>query len=501
VDGKPEAATANIPLTRGIGVWQATALNITMIVGAGVFATIPLMLRELPGPYAMLGWLAAGALILVDGQIWSELGAALPGSGGSYKYLLFAYGPKRWGRLMAFLFIWQFLISGPLELGSGLVAIAQFSTALSPEFQKFNASHSSELVLHQWTDAAGEVQTLGMNFGPARLLAFSFGLLIIALLYRNISSLGKMTVALWVGVLAAIAWVLFEGLIHFQFSTAFSYTGAAAHPPNAFAGQLGAAMILAIYSYLGYYNVCYIGDEVSNPGRTIPRSIVLSALAVVVLFVGLHLAMMGTIPWEDVPTTQKELNDFNLPAKFMRLVHDDWAATAITVLLIWCCFGSAFAGLLGYSRIPYGAARNGHFFSIFARVHPGERIPHFSLFLVGALMLFWAFFDLQTVINALITTRILEQFVGQIVAVVLLRTYQPERYRPYKMVLYPLPCLLALVGWLYLYWSAGWIFILLGIGTLTAGVLVFLLWSRHTRTWPFEHTPESPPAAAGGFNT
>jgi amino acid transporter len=503
VNGKPAAATADTALVRGIGVWQATALNITMIVGAGVFATIPLMLKELPGPYALLGWLGAGALIVIDGLIWSELGAALPGSGGSYQFLLVAYGPKRWGRLMAFLFIWQFLISGPLELGSGFAAIAQFSTDLSPGFNEYNSGVNAEWKLHEWVDAQGETQSLAMSFRPARWLAFSLGVGIIVLLYRNISSLGKMTVALWVGVLGTIAWVLIEGALHFDPTTAFSYREPADHFPEAFAGKLGAAMILAIYSYLGYYNVCYIGDEVHQPSRVIPRSILLSALAVLILFLGLHLAMMGTIPWESVPTSKEKLDAYNLPAEFMKAIYGewgDWAASVITVLLIWCCLGSAFAGLLGYSRIPFGAAHNGHFFSIFARVHPGQKIPHFSLLLVGALMLFWSFFDLQTIINALITTRILEQFVGQIVAVVLLRRYQPERYRPYKMVLYPLPCLLALVGWLYLYWSAGWVFITLGIGTLSAGVLVFLLWSRYTRNWPFENQPESPPALPGGLN-
>jgi amino acid transporter len=242
---------------------------------------------------------------------------------------------------------------------------------------------------------------------------------------------------------------------------------------------------LAIYSYLGYYNICYIGDEVRDPGRTIPRSIVLSAVAVVILFIGLHLAMLGTMPWQDVLNAKAKDDDYNLPAEFLRTLHGDWAAAAMTVLLIWCCFGSAFAGLLGYSRITYGAARNGHFFSIFARVHPTERIPHLSLVLVGALMLLWAFFDMQTVINALITTRILEQFVGQIVGVMLLRRNRPDLYRPYKMVLYPLPCLLALAGWLYLYWAAGWVFVALGIGTMTAGVFAFLIWAWYTGTWPF----------------
>src|SRR5438094_10172678 len=93
-----EAPPTPPDLQRHFGLLQATALNISMIVGAGVFITIPLMLGKLPGPYALLGWLVAGALMIVDGMIWSELGATLPGSGGTYQYLLEAYGKDTWGR-------------------------------------------------------------------------------------------------------------------------------------------------------------------------------------------------------------------------------------------------------------------------------------------------------------------------------------------------------------------------------------------------------------------
>jgi amino acid transporter len=175
----------------------------------------------------------------------------------------------------------------------------------------------------------------------------------------------------------------------------------------------------------------------------------------------------------------------------MKRIHGDWAVTLVTVLLIWCCFGSAFAGLLGYSRIPFGAARNGHFFRVFARIHPTQGVPHFSLFLVGGLMLLWSFFDLQNVINALIVTRILEQFVAQAVGVILLRRMQPERPRPYRMWLYPVPALLALAGWLYLYASAPWLYMALGAGTLVLGIAVFLLWSAHAASWPYEEPHEN----------
>lgn len=468
-------AASSPELQRHFGLLQATALNVTMIVGAGVFITIPLMLQALPGPYILLGWLAAGLLMMVDGLIWSELGAALPGSGGSYLYLLESFGRQRWGRLMAFLFIWQFLISGPLEVASGIIAITQFSNALSPEFAQYNKTFAP-LELGEWNE-----KKLTLNYGPSQWAGALIVVLLLALLYRRINVLGRLTLTFWVGVLAVIFWILVEGVRHFDEAVLFDYSAAAAQPPP-LAWGLGQAMLLAMYSYLGYYNICYIGDEVRDPGRTIPRAIMLSAVVVCLLFLGLNLAMLGTVPWREVPPDMD-----NLPAEFMRRIHgtDSWTVTLVTLLLIWSCFGSAFAALLGYSRIPYGAARYGHFFSVLGRVHPVHNIPHVSLLLVGGLTLFWSFFDLQNVINALITTRILEQFVGQVVGVMLLRRLQPDRPRPYKMWLYPLPCGLALVGWIYMYISAGLPFIVLGLATLVVGSGVFLLWSRQSNTWPF----------------
>jgi basic amino acid/polyamine antiporter, APA family len=466
-------------LQRGMGMWQATALNVTMIVGAGVFVTIPLMLKELPGPYALLGWVAAGALILVDGLIWSELGAALPASGGSHQFLLESYGRESWGRLLAFLFLWQFLLSGPLELGSGLAAMAEFSTGLSDEFKEFNEAWT--LRWHLW-----QAQNLQLILSPARLMSFGCGLVVIYLLFRNINDLGKLTITVWLGVVAAIVWILIAGLINSSLSVAFDFSGAAAAPPANLAWALGPCMILAMYSYLGYYNVCYVGDEVRDPGRTIPRAILLSALIVVVLFCGLHIAMLGTVPWQYVKAqADAGADDYSLAADFMSRVHGPWAATLITVLLIWCCFGSFFAGLLGYSRIPYGAARAGHFFRMFDKVHPVHRIPHASLLFVGGTALVWNFFDLQNIINALVVTRILEQFVAQAFGVMLLRRLRPDLPRPFRIWLYPLPCLLALAGWLYLYASAPILYVALGAATLLVGVVVFLFWSQSQGVWPF----------------
>jgi amino acid transporter len=479
VDQGPESALPG--LQRHFGLLQATALNVSMIVGAGVFLVIPLMLLKVPGPYAILGWVVAGLLMIVDGMVWSELAAALPGSGGSYVYLLECYGRHKWGRVMSFLFVWQFLISGPMELATGLIAIAVFSNALSPAFAEFNAAAERKLIFLSDPE-------LSLTYNPARVIAFGIGVFILLLLYRRITVLARMTVVIWVGVLGIIAWILFEGVRHFDPALAFHFPDKAAPSSPPFAVGLGGAMALAMYSYLGYYNVCYIGDEVRDPGRTIPRSILLSTLLVTVLFIGVHLALLGVVPTETIPKETAEIDRYNLPAEFMRRIHGDGAATLITLMLIWSCFGSAFSGLLGYSRIPYGAARQGHFFSVLGRVHPVHQIPHLSLLFVGVLTLFWSFFDLGLVIGILITTRILEQFIAQCVGVVLLRRLRPELPRPYRMWLYPLPAGLALVGWLYIYLTSGGLAIGVGLGTLLAGMLIFLVWTRRTREWPFNET-------------
>jgi amino acid transporter len=469
--GKSVGGSSGVGLRRHFGTWQATALNVTMIVGAGVFITIPPMLKALPGPYALCGWLAAGALVLFDSLVWSELGTALPGAGGSYLYLLEAYGRQRWGRLLAFLFIWQLLLSGPLELASGLIALDTFAQSLSPALHHFNKAHS-------WVWDIWPQEKFRLILSPGRLGCVALGLLLIFLLYRGVQTLGRLTVFFWIAVLAASAWIIVSGLVHFDPARAF-------RPPaqepsaDAFLTGLGEAMGLALYSYLGYYTICYVSEETRDPGRTIPRSILLSVALVSLLFLAVHLALLGTVPWEEARAEYLlHGDDYSLAAVFMERTYGPWAVRLITVLLMVSCFGSAFAGLLAYSRLPYGAAVQGHFFGAVARVHPVHHIPHVSLLLVGGLTLFWSFFDLENVIKALITTRILAQLLAQVVGVMILRQTRPDLPRPFRIPLYPLPCLLALAGWLFVLFSSAQHILALAALVLLLGVLAFVLWSR-----------------------
>jgi amino acid transporter len=167
-------------------------------------------------------------------------------------------------------------------------------------------------------------------------------------------------------------------------------------------------------------------------------------------------------------------------------------ATLFTALVLWTAFGSVFALLLGYSRIPYAAALDGTFFRVFGRVHPTRHFPHVSLLVVGALAVVCSALPLGAVIDALLTTRILVQFIGQVAAVILLRRTRPDMERPFRMWLYPLPALVALVGWIFLFSTSGLAVVLFGLATLALGVLVFLGWAWHTGHWPWVTVRSTP---------
>jgi amino acid transporter len=444
-------------LERRITLLPATALNMSNMIGIGPFITIPLLMTGLGGPQALAGWAVALVIVIADGLIWSELGAAMPGSGGTYQYLREGFGP-RYGRLMAFLFIWQFILSGPLEIASGYIGFANYARYVWP----------------------------GMGHGSGVAIAVVIGALNIALLYRRIDSISRLTVTLWVGSLVTTFAVIVSGALNFNGAIAFDF------PPDAFSFSLGffvglgASARVAIYDYLGYYNICYIGDEVQAPGRVIPRAILISVVAVALIYAGINLSIIGVVPWREfVPASEHPHSDF-IVSVFMERLYGPHVATVFTAMVLWTAFGSVFALLLGYSRIPYAAAVDGTFFRVFGRVHPEKHFPHVSLVVIGVIAILCSTFSLGMVIDALLTTRIFVQFIGQVVAVVRLRSVRPDMPRPFRMWLYPLPALVALLGWIFVLATSKPIMIFLGLGTLALGVLAFFAWSWRTGHWPFE---------------
>jgi amino acid transporter len=434
-------------LIRGLGLLQATALNMSSMVGVGPFITIPLMIASMGGPQCMLGWFCGAAVALCDGLVWSELAAAMPGSGGTYLYLRTAFGKNGAGGLLAFLFIWQFIFSGPLEIASGYIGFAQYME-------------------YFWRN---------MPAAAMKLISVAIGLLVMGMLYRRITAIVKMTVVLWVGMLLTLLWIIAAGLTHFSARMAFDF------PPHAFTftrgffGGLGASMLIAMYDFVGYYDVCYVGAEVRKPERTIPRSIMISVAVIAVIYALMNLGIMAVIPWREAMQSKF------VAAQFIEKLYGPTAGGMVTILILWTAFASVFALLFGYSRIPYAAALNGDFFSVFGRLHESGRFPHISLLALGSLSILASLWNLDAVISALLASRILVQFIGQIAALHHIRQRRPDIARPFRMWLYPLPALIAVVGWAYIFLTSGWSYELFGIVIVLAGMAAYWLWRRMQR--------------------
>ena len=440
-------------LIRGLGPVQATALNVANMVGIGPFITIPLFLQSMHGPQALVGWLAAALLVLCDGLVWSELGAALPGSGGTYHYLREIFGRSRFGRIVPFLFIWQFFISGALEMASGYLGAANYLAFAVPQ-------------LPEQLDAWGAPQ--GMN-----CLAAGAAVLLTLALCRPIGAVGWMGVVFCAGTVVTMLSLVAVGLSHFDASLITLPPGAFEQNWTFWVG-IGAAMRIAVYDYLGYYNICHLGEEVREPGRTIPRAVIASVVIVTVLYLSLIFAVIGVIPWREAMESQAIAGDL-----MTRLVSHR-AAVWFCGLIIWTALAGLFAMTLGYSRIPYAAARNGDFFAPFAALHPVHRYPYVSLLAIGGLTAACCFLSLEQVISAAVTVRILIQFVGQIVALHVLRTTRPDVSLPFRMWAYPLPSLIALVGWLFLIGTSNLWMLAGALGVIGSGCLAFVVWN----VWP-----------------
>ena len=411
-------------LVQGLGLPQSIALNIANMVGIGPFITIPLFIAAMHGPQALIAWVIAAVLVICDGLIWSELGAALPGSGGTYHFLREIFGKQnsRWARLLPFLYVWQFLVSGTMEIASGYTGAMPYVQYIWPELPA---------VLEGWLIPGG-----------TRSLAAMCALLVTWMLSRRIETVGWVGIVLCTGTLITVATVIVSGLIHFD-SSLLTF------PPDAFQINgnwiqgLGAAMLIAIYDYLGYYNICNLGEEVRNPGRTIPRAVITSVVLVAILYLTMNISIIAVVPWE------KAMKSEQVASLFMETLYGRNIAVIFTGLILWTVLACVFSVTLGYSRIPFAAAKNGDFLPIFSSVHATKHYPNVSLWVVGGLTATFCYLDLQTVIEAAVTVRILVQFVAQILGLHVLRTTRPDIVMPFRMWMYPIPSLFALCGWLF----------------------------------------------------
>jgi len=423
------------------------------MIGIGPFIVLPIVIKEMNGPQSMLAWVLGALLALMDGFVWSELGAAMPGAGGSYVFLKEIYGPTSWGKLFSFLLIWQTIFQAPLVVASGAIGFSQYFTFLFP------------------------IGAIGQKVVSGLLV-----IAIVILLYRKITTVGKISLFLWIGVIATMLWLIFGGATHFNPKLAFDFPKGAFDFSFIFFVGLGSASVQTIYTYLGYYNICNLGEELKEPQKNIPKSIFISIGGIAVLYLAMQLSVLGVIPWREA------MNSKFIVSSFVEKIYGSKAAIIATVLILWIAFSSLFSALLGYSRIPYAAAVDGTFFKIFSRVHPKKHFPNVSLLTLGAIaFVFSLLFRLKEVISAILAMRILVQFIGQAVGIIILRRNKPAEFFPFKMWLYPLPALVAILMWLGLFFSTGMYFALGGILIMLIGTLVFFVRAYIIKDFPFMH--------------
>ncbi len=435
-----------------MGLPQATAANMLNMIGIGPFITIPIILATMGGPQAMLGWLLGLLLAICDGLVWAELGAAMPGAGGSYIYLREAFNPRTWGRLMSFLFIWMIVFIAPLSAASAAVGF-------------------SDYLKYLWQE---------MSPRAAVLVAMAACAAVTALLYRNIQSVGWLSVAMLAVVVLTTFWVIAAGLAHFNLRQVLDFPPHAFQPTRAFFHSLGAATLIAIYDYGGYSNICYLAGEVKDASRTIPRAVILSVVGVAAIYLLMSTSIIAVVPWREAIKSPAIASDM------LGRVYGHWAGTAVTLLILWTTFAALFALMLGYTRIAYAAAADGQFFSVFARLHPTGRFPHVSLLVLGAASMLLCVFNLEAIIKALIAIQIVVQVLAQIVAVTFIRRCRSDIPRPFHMWFYPLPSVVAFGLWTYVLLTSGWNYIAAGFAVLFVGVGLFVGRSKINREWPFE---------------
>ncbi|WP_440134593.1 APC family permease [Chitinophaga sancti] len=439
-------------LSRHLTLLQATAINMTDMVGIGPFVVLSVVAEIMHGPWFLYAWIAGALLSFIDAMVWSELGTTFPEAGGSYNFLKESFGPKT-GKLMSFLFVWQTMIQAPLVIASAAIGFAQYTMYLYP-----------------------------LGFWETKAVSGMVIILIVFLLYRNIETIGKISVALWAGVVVTMIWIISGGVAQGHFLEPIKHINDGFELNMAFAAALGAASVKSVYSYLGYYNVCHLGGEIIAPQKNIPRSMFISIAGIAVLYLCMNISVASVLPLAQIEQSQFVISEF------IQQIAGPKTAMIATILILWIAFASVFSATLGYSRIPYAAAKDGAFFKVFAKLHPTKNFPYVSLLVLGAVAFgFSMLFKLKEVISAILAMRIMIQFIGQAIGLLALSKRKGRDFMKWKMPLYPIPVILAILIWIGIFVSTGRSMMLAGLGVTLLGMIIYYL-KTYTKVLPYTYS-------------
>ena len=450
-------------LRRELSFFQATAINMIDMVGIGPFVTTVIVAATMGSAHMTLfAWCVGMVIAFIDASVWSELGAKFPHAGGTYRFLREVYGESKWGRYFSFLFVWQTTFTAPLVVASGALGFASYAQFFLSGVHQTSASLTS------------------------RLIAIAVVVLLAVLLYRRISEVGRISVVLWWSVVAIMSAIILTGFIY---GTPLATLSVIASPAGGWPAQLsdgamwaalGVASLPTMYSYLGYYNVCHLGAEVESPQRVIPKSMYISIAGIGVLYLLMQFSIFSVLPIEIVRTSPFVVTDM------LQATLGTGLAGIGTMLILIIALASLFSVMLGYTRIPYAAAQDGLFFRQFGRLHPTEHFPHVSLVMLSAIaVVFVSTLTITDAIKSIITMRVFTQFIAQTVGLMILRRRVGSDQMPWKMWLYPIPALLTIGLWIWIFASAKPLQQIMAVIAPLIGSIAFLGFSYYKQTWPF----------------
>merc|ERR1719193_2452092 len=411
---------------------QACGLNTMNMFGTGPFITIPFVVAaaDPPGPHALIGYAMAAFACMNDSLVWSELGAMWPDSGGSYVYLRELYGPQTWGRLCAFIFVWQIMVSGPMEAASGFIATTQYIAYIDKEYSYIHHS--------------------GIAFGMCVTTIWA--------LYREIDEVGTITLVLWAFTIGAIIFTVIAGFITFE-SHFIESPSDAFDDGSTFFFSMAVAARFAVYDFTGYYDVNFVGKECQNPRRTIPIACVATCVIVAMCFFLVDVAVIGSLEWDPNPasgepgyvalvTSGAESANF-IMALFCETHISRTFAIVFTLLVCITIFGSCFSFIIGLAQVPYTAAKDGYFYDFLAHQHEHYKgLSDYSLLFVGGLSTIFCFVELEIVIEGMLTMMLLVQFMGQGWGLIYYRWFTPKENQEigaFTVPMFPIPNIIQLI--------------------------------------------------------
>ncbi|HEX5717747.1 MAG TPA: amino acid permease [Thermoanaerobaculia bacterium] len=435
-------------LVRGLGTWDGALLTIGSIVGTGIFLTTSDMARVLPHAGLILGvWLAGGLLTLAGALTYGELGAMFPRAGGMYHYLREAYGPL-WG----FLFGWAAFV---VIMSGGIAALGvAFGTYFVSFFPFVSVKVAACLAILVLTG----INHLGLKEGAGVQNTLT------------VLKIGSIVAFVALGLFAAAP-------SRPEMATPAGIAGGALGP---LLTAFGIAMIAALWTYDGWYGLTCSAGELRDPGRSLPRGLILGTAIVIVLYMLLNLVYIRALSVPEMAGASR------IGEAAAGVLFGPTGARLVSLAILVSTFGCLSATILYSSRIYQPMAEDGVFFRSLAEVHPRFRTPVRSLWAQTA----WALLlTLSGTYEQLYTYVIFVSVMfhaATAAAVFVLRRTHPDHPRPYRTWGYPavpalfiLACLLLVGNTL----AEKPVESLLGLGLLALGLPAYLWFRKRTATF------------------